>query len=111
MPKEAYSASEAARALGISLETLRRWDKQGRIATTRDTGNRRVVAASEIDRLRGPASAEHVLSARNRLGATVTDVRIDGLMAKVEMLIEEPARLTAIITADAVYELGIDQGS
>ena len=46
-----YSASEAARALGISLDTLRRWDRQGRIRVERDTANRRTVPADEIERL------------------------------------------------------------
>ena len=45
MAKQLYTASEAASALGISLDTLRRWDKAGRIEVQRDTGNRRVVAA------------------------------------------------------------------
>ena len=49
--KELYSASEAARALGISLDTLRRWDRDGRIRTQRDRANRRLVPAAEIDRL------------------------------------------------------------
>ena len=53
MPREYYTASEAARALGISLDTLRRWDRDGRIKTRRDAGNRRIVSAKEIDRLRG----------------------------------------------------------
>ena len=53
MPKQFYSASEAAKTLGISLDTLRRWDRAGRIETERDGGNRRIVPATEIDRLRG----------------------------------------------------------
>ena len=59
MPREFYSASEAARTLGISLDTLRRWDSQGRIKTRRDPSNRRIVSAKEIERLRGDARAEH----------------------------------------------------
>ncbi len=43
MPKQVYTASEAASALGISLDTLRRWDKAGRVTVTRDASNRRVV--------------------------------------------------------------------
>ena len=43
MSKEFYSSSEAAKTLGISVDTLRRWDRQGRIETIRDTGNRRLV--------------------------------------------------------------------
>ena len=49
MPREFYSASEAAHTLGISLDTLRRWDRQGRIKTKRDSSNRRIVAAKEIE--------------------------------------------------------------
>jgi len=111
MPREFYSASEAARTLGISLDTLRRWDSQGRIKTNRDSSNRRIVAAKEIERLRGARRAEHRISARNRFSGIVSDVRIDGLMAQVEMVVTEPAVLTAIVTADAVEELGIKPGN
>src|SRR5437773_6712206 len=100
MPKQVYTASEAAAALGISLDTLRRWDKAGRIKVERDPGNRRVVAASEIDRLRGDREAAHI-SARNRFHAVVTDVKTDGLMAQVEMVVSEPVRLVSIVTRDA----------
>jgi molybdopterin-binding protein len=111
MPREFYSASEAAQTLGISLDTLRRWDSQGRIKTRRDPSNRRIVAAKEIERLRGGAGAQHQVSARNRFSGIVRDVKIDGLMAQVEMVVTEPAVLTAIITADAVLELGIKPGN
>ena len=54
MPRQTtYSAAEAARALGISIDTLRRWDRSGRIRTQRDAANRRLVPASEIERLKG----------------------------------------------------------
>ena len=66
MPKEFYSASEAAAALGISLDTLRRWDRAGRIRWSGTSGNRRLVRADEVDRLRGDGAGSHV-SARNRL--------------------------------------------
>jgi len=109
VPKQVYSASEAAAALGISLDTLRRWDKAGRIRVERDNGNRRVVAASEIDRLRGDGEGAHI-SARNRFHATVTDLKTDGLMAQVEMVVADPVRLVAIVTRDAVHELGLKEG-
>jgi molybdopterin-binding protein len=109
MPKQVYSASEASAALGISLDTLRRWDKAGRIEVERDAGNRRVVRASEIDRLRGDADGAHI-SARNRFHAVVTDVKTDGLMAQVEMVVNEPVRLVSIVTRDAVEELGLKEG-
>ena len=95
--------------LGISLDTLRRWDRDGRIATARDSGNRRIVAATEVARLRGDAGAGQ-LSARNRLRGTVTNVRVEGLIAQVELVVDEPARLVAIVTADAVEDLGLKVG-
>ena len=106
-----YEARAAARLLGISLDTLRRWDRQGRIKTKRDAGNRRIVSAREIERLRGERRSEHQMSARNRFSGIVREVRVDGLMAQVEMVVTEPAVLTAIVTADAVSELGIEPGN
>jgi len=52
MPRQNLSAAEAARALGISVDTLRRWDRDGKISVERDAANRRVVSADEVDRLR-----------------------------------------------------------
>ncbi|HZT15652.1 MAG TPA: helix-turn-helix transcriptional regulator [Gaiellaceae bacterium] len=109
MPKQLYTAAEASAALGISLDTLRRWDRAGRIRVERDARNRRVVPASEIDRLRGDGQGAHI-SARNRFRATVTDVKTDGLMAQVEMVVSDPVRLVAIVTRDAVEELGLEPG-
>jgi len=109
MAKEQYTASEAAAALGISLDTLRRWDRAGRIKVKRDASNKRVVAAKEIDRLRGDGQGEH-LTARNRFRGTVTDVQVDGLMAQVELIVTEPARIVALVTRDAVEELGLKKG-
>jgi len=109
MPREAYTAREAAAALGISLDTLRRWDKAGRIAVTRDAGNRRVVEAAEIDRVRGDTAGAHI-SARNRFHGVITDVKVDGLMAQVELVVDEPVRLVAVITRDAVDEIGLKRG-
>jgi molybdopterin-binding protein len=109
VPKQLYTASEAASALGISIDTLRRWDKSGRIKVQRDAGNRRVVAASEIDRVRGDAGRAHI-SARNRFNGIVTDVKVDGLMAQVELVVSDPVRLVAIVTRDAVEELGLKPG-
>jgi molybdopterin-binding protein len=107
--KDVYTASEAAAALGISLDTLRRWDRAGRITVTRDAANRRLVSADEIQRLRGDESGAHI-SARNRFHGTVTDVKVEGLMAQVEMTISEPVRLVAVVTRDAVEELGLRPG-
>jgi molybdopterin-binding protein len=109
MAKELYPAREAAQALGISLDTLRRWDRDGRIRTERDSGNRRVVRAAEIARLRGDEGAH--MSARNRFHGTVREVKVDGLLAQVEITVDEPTRIVAIVTRDAVEELGLKAGS
>jgi molybdopterin-binding protein len=109
MPRETYAASEAARRLGISLDTLRRWDRDGRIRVERDSRNRRLVPASEIERLSADARA-HGISARNRFVGTVTDVKKEGLMAQVELVVTEPARIVALVTRDAVEELGLKRG-
>jgi molybdopterin-binding protein len=110
MAKDVYSAREAAQALGISLDTLRRWDRDGHIRTTRDKGNRRVVSGTEIARLRGDDGTQH-MSARNRFHGTVQEVKIDGLLAQVEIVVNEPVRVVAIVTRDAVEELGLERGS
>lgn len=108
MPRQSYTASEAAKRLGISLDTLRRWDRAGRIRTTRDRGNRRLVSAEEIERLTG--EREEHFSARNRLRGTVTEIKVEGLIAQVELVVDEPSRIVAIVTADAVEELGLQTG-
>jgi molybdopterin-binding protein len=102
-------AREAAQRLGISLDTLRRWDRDGRIRTERDDRNRRVVSSDEIERLR--AERPHGLSARNRLAGTVASVEVDGLMAQVEIIVTGPARIVALVTRDAVEELALKPGA
>lgn len=109
MAKQLYTASEAAQALGISIDTLRRWDRGGRIRTRRDGANRRVVDAAEIERLRGAAGGEH-LSARNQFPCVVAAVEVDGLLAQVELTCSEPVRLVAVVTREAVEELGLKPG-
>jgi molybdopterin-binding protein len=108
--KSSYTASEAARALGISLDTLRRWDREGRIRTRRDNANRRIVPAAEIDRLRGTAEPP-VLSARNHFRGVVRDVQLDTLLARVEIEVTEPARVVAIITRESAEALGLKPGA
>jgi molybdopterin-binding protein len=107
------SLTEAARLIGVSVDTLRRWDRAGKLRTTRDDRNRRLVPASEIERLRAaPARhrTEDSFSARNRFPGTVTSVEVDGVMALVEIE-AGPHRVTAAITRDAVEELGLVEGA
>lgn len=109
MAKSLYTAREAAQALGISLDTLRRWDRDGRIRTQRDSANRRVVAAKEIARLRGADDSN--MSARNRFTGTVRSLEVNGLLAQVEIVLDKPSRVVAIVTRDAVEELGLKVGA
>jgi molybdopterin-binding protein len=103
-----YSASEAAAALGISIETLRRWDRAGRIKTDRDGANRRVVSQAEIDRLRGSEGGS--LSARNRFAGIVREIKAEGLLAQVEIQ-AGPFRVVSVVTREAVDQLGLKPGA
>ena len=110
MPKQQYTIGEASRALGVSIDTIRRWDREGKITTSRDAGNRRVVPASEIDRMRGP-DGDGVLSARNRFAGVVREIKVDGLLAQVEIDVNEPVRVVAIVTRESLEELEIRPGA
>jgi molybdopterin-binding protein len=103
---------EAASALGVSPDTLRRWDSAGRLRTVRDERNRRLVPRAEVERLsarpRRHATDDH-LSARNRFTGVVRSVESDGVMALVE-LEAGPFLVTAAITRDSVEELGLRPG-
>ena len=109
MPRQRLTAAAAARALGISVDTLRRWDRDGKIRVERDSANRRVIPASEVDRLRGPVG-EETLSARNHFRGIVRSVEVDGLLARVEIDVTEPSRVVAIVTRESAEELGLKAG-
>jgi molybdopterin-binding protein len=103
---------EAARALGVSEDTLRRWDRAGKLKTTRDSNNRRRVPESEIARLSATPQrhrTQATLSARNRFPGVVRSVEVDGVMALIEIE-AGPHRITAAVTRDSVEELGLAPG-
>ena len=103
---------DAARALGVSADTLRRWERAGKLRTHRDAANRRRVPAAEIERLAGRPErhrAGDTLSARNRFPGVVRSVESDGVMALVEIE-AGPHLITAAVTRDAVDELGLAPG-
>jgi molybdopterin-binding protein len=110
MPRQEYTAAEAARALGISLDTLRRWDRAGKIRVERDGANRRVVSAGEVERLRPGTSGDETISARNRFRGVVRSVEVEGLLARIEIDVTEPARVVAIITRESAEELALKPG-
>ncbi len=109
---ENLTLGAAAKALGVSTDTLRRWDRDGKLATVRDARNRRLVPPAEVERLaRRPQRHRtgHPLSARNRFAGVVRSVEADGVMAIVE-LEAGPFRVSAAVTRDAVEELGLAEG-
>ena len=109
---EGLLLSEAARAIGVSQDTLRRWDRAGKIQTRRDSANRRRVPKREVERLAGHPSrhkAGDSFSARNRFPGVVRSVEVDGVMGLVEIE-AGPFLVTAALTRDAVEELGLAPG-
>ena len=117
------TARAAAEKLGVGYSTLKRWVRSGRVRTTRTEGGHHRVADSEIDRLltrhlplaqrrRARAHDDESLgglSARNRLIGYIEEVRVDGLLAQVQLRVGNQ-RLTAVITADAVRGLKLRRG-
>jgi molybdopterin-binding protein len=103
---------EAAKAIGVSQDTLRRWDRAGKLRTKRDAHGRRLVSSAEVERLSGHPSRHRTgapLSARNRFEGIVRSVEQDGVMALVEIE-AGPFLVTAAITRDSVAELGLAPG-
>jgi molybdopterin-binding protein len=103
---------EAARAIGVSADTLRRWDRDGKLRTVRDERNRRLVPEPEVARLTHHPQrheAGDTLSARNRFPGIVRSVEVDGVMALVEIE-AGPFLVTAAVTRDSVQELGLAPG-
>lgn len=106
---------QAAELLGVGIDTLRRWESDGRLETRRTSGGQRVVPIGEVSRLLAerrrtvverPIAAQ---SARNRFAGIVTGVKSDGVAAVVEVLCG-PHRLVSLMTAEAVEELGLAIG-
>jgi molybdopterin-binding protein len=106
------SLGEAAAAIGVSVDTLRRWDRAGKLATYRDERNRRRVSAAEVRRLAAHPQRHRTGSAgsaRNRFPGVVRSVEVGGVMALVEIE-AGPFLLTAAVTRDSVQELALAPG-
>jgi molybdopterin-binding protein len=105
----------AADMLGVTVDTVRRWADEGRIAVVRSGGGQRLVPIEEVTRLIGArrlATTDRTIvaqSARNRFSGIVTRVEKDRVAAVVEVL-AGPHRLVSLMTAEAVEELGIKIG-
>jgi molybdopterin-binding protein len=103
---------QAAEMLGVSVETLRRWETDGRLRMERSSGGQRLVAIPEVTRLlaerrmANTARPSVAQSARNRFAGIVTRVERDGVAAVVEVL-AGPHRLVSLMTAEAVVDLDL----
>jgi len=109
---DAYRIGEAAEILGVRVETVRRWEKEGKLTTTRTSGGQRLVPAAEVARLLGERRGHQkvtVGSVRNRFPGIVTEVKRDKLAATVEIL-AGPYRILAFVTREAVDEMGLEPG-
>lgn len=109
---EAYRIGEAAKTLGVRVETLRRWERDGKLRVERTPGGQRIVPAAEVARLLTDRRDEEPIaaaSARNRFPGVITDVKRDGLAATVEIQ-AGPHRVLAFITREAADQLGLEPG-
>jgi len=106
---------QAAELLGIGIDTLRRWESDGRLATIRTEGGQRIVPIAEVSRLLAerrrttPDRPIVAQSARNRFAGIVTRIERDGVVAVVEVL-AGPHRLVSLMTAEAVDDLDLRVG-
>lgn len=103
---------EAANAIGVSVDTLRRWERAGKLKTTRNERNHRVVSAKEVERHTSQPQRHETGapgSARNRFTGTVRSVEVGGVMALVEIE-AGPFLVTAAVTRDSVEELRLAPG-
>ena len=106
---------QAAEMLQVSVETLRRWEGEGRLRMERSAGGQRIVPVGEVTRLlaerRAQATDRPIVagSARNRFPGIVTRIEQDRVAAVVEV-IAGPHRMVSLMTAEAVDELGLKVG-
>jgi molybdopterin-binding protein len=106
---------QAAEMLGVTVETLRRWESEGRLTMERSDGGQRLVGLEEISRLleerRRATTARPIVaqSARNHFAGIVTRIEKDRVAAVVEVR-AGPHRLVSLMTAEAVEDLGLKVG-
>jgi len=115
---------QAAGRLGVSYSTLKQWIFKGSVRTTRTEGGHHRIAEMEVERLLAkqghlPTSKKVstigngtlvAVSGRNQLRGIVDEIRLEGLLAQVQLRVGDQV-LTAIITRDAVSALKLRRGS
>lgn len=113
--RSAIRVGLAAEMLQVSIETLRRWEAEGRLRTNRSSGGQRMVPITEVTRLlaerRAQATERAAVSgsARNRFPGIVTRIEKDRVAAVVEV-IAGPHRMVSLMTAEAIDELDLKVG-
>ena len=105
---ESYRIGEAARLLGVRVETVRRWERDGKVRTSRTAGGQRAVPAEEVARLLAERRATQT-SRRNAVPGVITKVTKDKVSATVEIQ-AGPHRVVSLITREAADELGLKAG-
>ena len=111
----ALRVGQAAEMLQVSVETLRRWESEGRLRMERSAGGQRIVPIGEVTRLladrRAQAQDRPIVtgSARNRFPGIVTRIEKDRVAAVVEV-IAGPHRMVSLMTAEAVDEMALKVG-
>lgn len=110
---DGYRIGEAAEILGVRVETLRRWDRNGTLKTTRTSGGQRRIPASEVARLladrRDRTPPIVAQSTRNRFPGTIVEVKKDKVAATVE-IVAGPHRILSLVTREAADQLGLRPG-
>jgi molybdopterin-binding protein len=106
---------QAAEMLGVTVDTLRRWEADGRLQLTRSAGGQRLVPIAEVSRLlrerRRDATDRPIVaqSARNRFPGIVTRIVQDTVAAVVEIQ-AGPHRLVSLLTAEAIDDMDLRVG-
>lgn len=111
-----YSMGRAARLLGVSPDTVRRWADAGRLPTHRDQAGKRQVAGSDLAAFATALAAdpgdddnEPYTTVRNAFPGIITAVKLGDVAAQVEIQ-AGPHRLVSLLTREAVEELGLAVG-
>ncbi len=98
----------AAATVGVSVDTLRRWERAGRVTFQR-RGKLRYIAAADLAELLRERGATGLSSARNQLQGIVVAVKRDGVMAQVDLACG-PFRIVSLMSREAADELGLAPG-
>jgi molybdopterin-binding protein len=106
--KDLIRIGAAASALGVSVDTMRRWERDGRVTFERH-GGQRFLSAAELTRLLTERAGASRTSARNRLTGTVIAVKRDGIMAQVEIACDNH-RIVSLMSREGADQLGLKPG-